>query len=159
MKPDGGCVRGAAVGARVPPPGTAVRVAMGGSIMSTSNRRNERGFLTFTGVIMILVIVVVIFAAFKLLPPYIANYQLQDSINNISRSATYSTANEETVRNDVLNSADEIGVILDPSEVNVKRTRESVDIAIDYTVTVDLLVQQVPLHFTPSAGNRLITAK
>ena len=108
---------------------------------------------------MILVIVAVIFGCFKLGPPYISNYQLQDSINNISRQATYSKATEETIRKDVMTSAHDVGVTLDPSEVSVKRSRESVDIAIDYTVTVDLMVQKVPLHFTPSAGNKLITAK
>jgi cell division protein FtsL len=127
--------------------------------MSISNRQSQRGFLTFTGIIMLLVIAAVIFASFKLLPPYIRNYQLQDSINNIARTATYSTANEETIRKDVLTAAREAGVTLDPSQVRVGRSRDNVDIAIDYSLVVDLKVQQVTLHFTPSAGNRLITAK
>ena len=124
-----------------------------------ANRPNQKGFITFTGIIMILVIAAVIFVAFRALPPYISNYQLQDSINNITRSATYSTAKEDAIRNDVLNAAEDAGVVLDPSEVSVKRGKDGVEIAIDYTVTVDLMVKQLDVHFTPSAGNRLITAK
>ena len=125
--------------------------------MRTGNR--QQGFLTFTGVLMLVVVAVVIFAAFKLLPPYISNYQLQDSINNIARTATYSTGTEEQIRKDVLKAAHDSGVELDPGQVRVGRSRESVDIAVDYSVTVDMMVKPVTLHFTPSAGNRLITAK
>lgn len=124
-----------------------------------NNRDSQRGFLTFTGLLMLVIVGATIFAAFKLMPPYISNYQLQDGINNIARTATYSTASAETIQKDVLNAAHEVGVTLDPSQVRVDRSRDNVDIAVDYSVPVDLLVQQVTLHFTPSAGNRLITAK
>jgi cell division protein FtsL len=123
------------------------------------NENNQKGFLTFTGILMILTVVVVIFSAFKLLPPYISNYQLQDAINNITRTATYSNANDEAVRKDVMLAAHESGVKLDPAQVRVERTRDSVDINIDYSITVDMMVKPVTLHFTPSATNRLITAK
>lgn len=122
-------------------------------------RNAQHGFMTFTGALMLLVIAIVIFAAFKLMPPYISNYQLQDSINNIARAATYSTANEEQIRKDVLKAAQDSGVSLDPGQVRVARSRDSVDIAVDYSVTVDMMVKPVTMHFTPSAGNRLITAK
>lgn len=123
------------------------------------HHNTQRGFITFTGIIMILVIVAVVFVAFKVMPPYISNYQLQDSINNIARSATYSAAGVEVIHKDVLNAAREAGVTLQPEQVRVSRSRETVDIAVDYTVTVDLIVQPVTMHFTPSAGNKLITAK
>jgi hypothetical protein len=108
---------------------------------------------------MLLVVGAMIFSAFKLLPPYIRNYQLQDSINNIARTSTYSKAGEETIRNDVIKAAHDAGVTLEPSQVRVDRGRVTVDIAADYSVTVDMLVKPVTMHFTPSAGNRIITAK
>ena len=123
------------------------------------SRSNQQGFLTFTGVLMLVIVAAMIFAAFKLMPPYISNYQLQDSINNIARTATYSTVSEDQIRQEVLKAAHESSVQLDPSQVRIGRSRESVDISIDYSITVDMIVQPVTLHFTPSAGNRLITAK
>ena len=123
------------------------------------NRDRQKGFLTFSGIMMILIVVAVIFCAFKLLPPYIRNYQLQDSINNIARSATYSSASAETIHKDVMVAAREAGVPLDVREVSVDRSRDDVNIAISYGVTVDLIVQPVTLKFNPTAGNRLITAK
>jgi hypothetical protein len=127
--------------------------------MGHKSTNGQQGFLTFTGVLMLLVVGAMIFSAFKLLPPYIRNYQLQDSVNNIARTSTYSTAGEDSIRKEVLKAAHDAGVTLDPSQVRVGRSRESVDIAVDYSVTVDMMVKPVTMHFTPSAGNRLITAK
>jgi len=123
------------------------------------SRHDERGFLTVTGVLMILVLAAMIFAAFKLLPPYINNYQLQDAIENISRTATYNRATEADIRKVVLDEARDIGVTLDPSQVDVVKAGVTVNIAIDYYIDVDLIVRQMELHFTPQAGNKIITAK
>ena len=122
-------------------------------------QNQQKGFLTFTGILMILVVAAFLFASFKLLPPYIRNYQLQDSINSVARSATYSSAGEDVIHKDVMVAAHEAGVTLQPNQVRVARSRDNVDIAIDYSVTVDLLVKPFTMHFTPSAGNKLITAK
>lgn len=126
---------------------------------SRHNKRGERGFLTVTGVLMVLVLAAMIFASFKLLPPYINNYQLQDGIENLSRTVTYNRATEEDIRKQVLDEATEIGVDLDPSQVAVVKRGATVDIAIDYYIDVDLYVHQMELHFTPQAGNKIITAK
>lgn len=123
------------------------------------SRNNQQGFLTFTGVLMLVVIGAFFFAAIKLGPPYVANYQFQDAITNIARTATYSTINEEAIRKEVMTAARDAGVTLEPSQVKASRTREDVSIAVEYSVTVDMLVQPVTLRFSPSAGNRLITAK
>ncbi len=119
----------------------------------------ERGFLTFTGIIMILVLVAVVFAAFRLLPPYINNYQLQDSINNIARTSTYDRSTSLDIHRMVMESARDIGIALQPNQVFAEKVNPNVNIDIDYSITVDLLVKQLDLHFTPAAGNKILTAK
>ncbi|MSO21489.1 MAG: DUF4845 domain-containing protein [Acidobacteria bacterium] len=119
----------------------------------------ERGFITVTGVIMIFVLVAVIFAAFRLLPPYINNYQLQDSITNIAHTSTYDRSTSVDVHRMVMESARDIGIALQPNQVFAEKANPNVNIDIDYSVTVDLIVKQLDLHFTPSAGNKIITAK
>jgi hypothetical protein len=59
----------------------------------------------------------------------------------------------------VLVEAGDLGLELDESQVMVQRSGSSVNIAAQYYVTVDLLVRQLDLEFTPSAGNRNIMAK
>jgi selenide,water dikinase len=50
--------------------------------------------MSFSGLLLILVVAAILFTAFKLLPPYIDNYRLQDSIDTIARNATYAKMSE-----------------------------------------------------------------
>ena len=129
--------------------------------ITSEHRRGHReaGFLSVAGILTLLFVGAVIFAAFKLLPPYIANYQFQDSLNNIARTATYSRASETEIRDQILAEARNAGVALDASQVTVARSGANLNVGAEYVVTVDLLVRQVNLEFAPSAGNRIITAR
>jgi hypothetical protein len=111
------------------------------------------------GILTILVVAALIFAAYKLMPPYVNNYQLQDTVETIAREATYTKMTEADIRQQVINKASDLGVELDPSQVYVERSGPSVNISTEYMITVDLLVRQVDLQFAPSAGNRNIVAK
>ena len=122
--------------------------------------REQAGFMSFSGILLILVVAAILFAAFKLLPPYIDNYRLQDSLENISRAATYDARiTPEDIRKQVMAEIRDIGIPVEENQVEVQRTGVSVNIAIRYSITVDLLVQQVVLNFAPAAGNRNIMSK
>jgi cell division protein FtsL len=121
--------------------------------------RGQHGFITFSGLLLLLVVAAILFASYKLLPPYIDNYQLQDSIENLARTATYNRLTESEIRNQVLGAAQELGIPLDERQVVVQRSGSSVNIAVQYYIPVDLLVHQMELQFAPSAGNRNIMAK
>ena len=108
---------------------------------------------------MILVVAAILFAAFKLLPPYFDNYRFQDSIDAIARNTTYSKATEADIRAEVMDEARQLGIPIDESEIQVQRSGASVNISVDYMITVDLLVREVDLVFAPAAGNRNIMAK
>ncbi|MBI4459882.1 MAG: DUF4845 domain-containing protein [Acidobacteria bacterium] len=93
------------------------------------------------------------------MPPYINNYQMQEEIEDLSRTATYSRMSEAEIRKAVLNRASDLGIELDERQVMVRKATGSVDIAVHYEIPVDLLVQQVVLTFEPSAGNRNIATR
>lgn len=123
------------------------------------SNRVERGFLTFSGVLLLLVVAAILFVAYKLLPPYISNYQLQDSIENIARTATYNRWSEADIRNEILSQAQDLGIFLEERQVAVQKSGNSVDIAVHYVIPVDLVVHQMELQFDPGAGNRNIVAR
>ncbi len=118
--------------------------------------RSERGFLSLSAIVSLLVLASLIFLAFKLLPPYINNYQLQDAIENVARQATYSPMTEQQIRDTVLDEAQEQGIELEPSQVAVRKGRGTVDIVVRYSVLVNLVAREVELSFEPAAGNRNI---
>ena len=124
-----------------------------------SANRCERGFVSFSVILGLAILAVTVFAAFRLLPPYIANYQFQDAIDNLARTATYSTITEADLRKDVMRQARDVGIQLQDKQVVVQKERSSVNIQISYEVPVDLLARQVVLKFAPAAGNRNITAR
>ena len=57
--------------------------------MNSANR-SERGGGSFSMILGLVTIAAVVVLAIRLLPPYIANYQLQDYLDNTARTATYS---------------------------------------------------------------------
>jgi len=122
-------------------------------------RYSEQGFLSVSAVLALLFVGALIFLAFKLLPPYINNYQFQDELENIVRTATYSPVSEQDVRQTVKKRAGEMGIVLDDRQVVVRKDRSSVSIAVQYEIPVDLLAREIVLSFNPSAGNRNITAR
>ena len=122
--------------------------------------RTERGGGSFSVILGLAVIAVVIFAAIKLLPAYISNYQFQDFIDNTARTATYSPISEADLKKQIMTRGKELGIPLQDRQVAVKKVRGgAVSIAITYEVPVDLIARQVVLRFEPSAGNTNIVSR
>ena len=131
---------------------------MGRKAEQMTHTRSQRGFLTFSGVLLILTVAAIIFVTFRLMKPYVANYQLQDSVTTLARTATYNRQSETDIRKEVMQDASDLGIDLDPKQIVVRRDGPSVYIAVDYSVPVDLYVRQMDLQFSINAGNRNITA-
>ena len=126
----------------------------------SSPARGQIGGMSISGVFVVLVLAAMLFAAFKLLPPYIDNYRLQDALESIARSSTYNARiTPEDIRGQVMSEIREIGIPIEENQVEVQRTGISVNIAVRYTIPVDLLVHQMVLNFEPVAGNRNIIAR
>jgi len=124
--------------------------------MKAANRQ-ERGFMSFSAILGLAAIAVTFFAAVRLLPPFVANYEFQGYIRDAARTATYNTVSAEDLKRQVIDRAGEFGISLDESRVAVNKTREGfVGIAITYEVPVDLVARQVVLHFEPSASSQNI---
>ena len=122
--------------------------------------RSERGFLSFSALFGLVLVAALIFVSIKLLPPYISNYQFQDGIDNLARTATYSPITEADLRKEVIKQGKELGIPLDDRQVAVQKvTGSSVSIVVHYEVPVDLLARQVVLKFDPAAGNRNIVSR
>jgi len=125
-----------------------------------SANQSERGFISFSVILGLAIVVVTIFSALRLLPPYIANYQFQDYIDNTARTATYNASSEADLRKEILTRARQLGITLQDRQLEVRKVRGgSVSIRITYDVPVDLIARQVVLHFEPTAGNQNIVSR
>ena len=115
--------------------------------------RSERGFLSFSAMVELSAVAVVFFLALKLLPSYVGNFQLQDAVENLAQRASYSEITEREIRDAVISRAGDFGVELHGRQIAVRKRGNTVDIAIQYEVQVDLIWRRVELRFEPSAGD------
>ena len=111
-------------------------------------------------VFWIAVIVAVVFAAWQVLAPGVANFIFQDDLKDSSAQMGYRTGmarlnTDDEIRDTVIRKAAQHDIVLDPKQVTVERSGAGEYttwyIAVDYTVKADLLVYSLPLHFKPTS--------
>lgn len=119
--------------------------------------RAQRGGGRFKAIAFTAIIVFGIFAAFKLLPPYIAEYQLSDKMQEQARFAVVNRYSEEKIREIIFKEAQDLDVPITKEDIKVFASPSVVRISLDYTVPIDLFVYKMELHFTPSSENKSLT--
>jgi hypothetical protein len=118
--------------------------------------RAQRGAGKFKAIAFTAILVFAVFAAFKLLPPYIAEYQLSDKMQEQARFAVVNRYSEEKIRDIIFKEAQDLDVPIQKEEIKVFASPSVVRISLDYTVPIDLLLYKVQLHFTPSSENKSV---
>lgn len=97
-----------------------------------------------------------IFAGIKVLPIYVNNYQMQDAIESEARFAIGNRLGAKDIRDNIWKKVNEIGIPADEDSLKVTANQGAVQISLDYSVPVDLLVYKFTLDFHDHADNRSI---
>src|SRR5450432_280404 len=113
--------------------------------------KNQRGEGKFKAIFTLVILVLGIYCAVKLVPPYVAEYQLSDKIQEQARFAIVNRYTEEQIRENVWKVMQDLEIPAKREDIKIVATMQTVKIAIDYIVPVDLLNYHVDLHFTPSS--------
>lgn len=121
--------------------------------------RSQRGFVSISGIFWLIVLACIIFVSVRVVPPYVNNYQFQDSINTLVLNSSYTPVSEDEIFRTVMLRARDCGIELQPKQVSVHKQTGTVTISASYDVPVDLIVRQVDLHFEPTASNQNILMK
>jgi hypothetical protein len=100
------------------------------------------------------VLVVLAWFGIRLTPIYLANLELQQYVEEITRRVENAQKSDDVLRTWVLDEAAALELPVKASNVQIKRSPEGLRIDIRYVVRVDLPVYTVDLHFRPSAGVR-----
>jgi len=123
----------------------------------TQRRSSQRGEGKFRAIVFTFVIVVGVFLAFKLVPPYAAEYQLQDKMQEMARFGIVNHYSEEQIRDNMFKVVQDLDIQgVKREDIKVAVTQSLVKVSLDYTVPVDLLVYNTELHFSPSSENKSI---
>jgi hypothetical protein len=143
MKTGDASIRGQTRGSRC-----AVDVARPGT------RFRERGAGKIKAIIVTAIIVFAFYATIKIVPPYAAEYQLADKMQEQARFAVVNHYTDEQIRDNVFKVVQDLEIPVKKDDIKVAASNQIVKISMDYTVPVDLLSYRLDLHFTPSSENR-----
>ena len=102
------------------------------------------------------VLVAMIVLAYKVLPPYFANYQFEDVINNEAQVNSYNQKSEQEIREGILKKARDLDIPLTSDQVKVQRIGSELAISADYTIHIDVPFYPFDLHFNPASKNKRI---
>ena len=117
-------------------------------------RCSERGAGKIKAILVTVVFAFAVYAAVKIVPPYAAEYQLADKIQEQARFAVVNRYTEEQIRENVFKVVQDLGIPAKREDIKIESSQQVVRIAMDYTVPIDLLAYHMDLHFTPSSENK-----
>ena len=92
------------------------------------------------------------YVAFKVVPVYFANYQLEDTMKEEARFAVENRRTPEQLREIIYKKAKNLEILLKPSDIRVDSNARGILIRADYSVPVDLQVYKFVLQFNPTSG-------
>ena len=118
------------------------------------SRRSQRGAGKLKAIAYTAVIILAIYAAYKLVPPYVSEYQLQDKMQELARFGIVNHYSDEQIRDNVFKVAQDLDLPAKREDIKVTVTQSIVRISLEYTVPVDLLFYSTELHFSPSSENK-----
>jgi len=122
-----------------------------------ARRSSERGQGKLKAIIVTAILLLGVLAGVKTIPPYVAEYQLNDKIQEIARFGIVNHDSEELIKDKVFKTMEDLEIPATKDNIKVTAGSSRVTISIDYTVPVDILFYHVDLHFTPSSENRSLT--
>jgi hypothetical protein len=119
-------------------------------------RRLERGEGKLKAIIIVAIIVLAIYTAVKVIPPYVNDYQLSDKMQEQARFAVVNRYTEEQIRENIFKAVKDLEIPAKREDIKVESTNSVVRISMQYTVPVDLLSYHMELHFSPSSENKAL---
>ena len=122
----------------------------------TRRTSRQQGAGRLKAIIYTAVFVIAIYAAVKIVPAYVSDYQLKDKMQEQARFAVVNRYTEEQIREIIYKMVQDLDIPARREDIKVTATQAGVKIALDYTVPVDLLVFRTELHFSPSSENKAL---
>jgi hypothetical protein len=103
----------------------------------------------------------IVYVCWSVLPPYIANYQFEDAIEETSRMSSVPgrPSTDEQIKDSLLKDAHKLELPVTAEQIQIRRDGDDVAISADYTVHVDLPVYPLDLQFHPRSKNRPVLTR
>lgn len=117
----------------------------------TGRSRHQRGEGKLKAIIYTLFLIAGIYVAVKLVPVYVAEYQLKDKMNEQARFAVVNRYSDEQIKDMLYKVVQDLDIPAKRDDIKVSNTGKGLSISLEYTVPVDLVVYKTDLTFSPSS--------
>jgi len=126
--------------------------------MWTPERLPQRGSSKLNLLVTLVIMGAIVVGVWKMVPPYITNYQLQDAMQSEARFALSGTSKktDDDIREAVWQKVNELGVPAKREDIKISLMNGQVDINLDYSVPVSLVVYEYVLSFHDHADNHTL---
>jgi hypothetical protein len=114
-----------------------------------SRRSSERGEGKFGLIIMLAIFGSIIYVGFKVVPAYVDNYQLQDTVETESRFFAAHQRTEQKAKDAVWAEVQSLGIPIEKDQIKVEVVGHTAIVSVNYTVTVNVFGSDVNLNFNP----------
>jgi hypothetical protein len=111
----------------------------------------ERGEGKLKAIIYTAVLIIGVYVAIKLVPVYVAEYQLKDKISEQARFAVVNRYSEDQIKDILYKTVQDLDIPAKRDDIKVTNTSSGLSISVSYTVPVDLMVYKTDLTFSPSS--------
>lgn len=118
--------------------------------------RSERGASKVKTVAILAILLFAIYAAVKLIPIYVAEYQLSDKMQEQARFAVVNRYTEDQIRDNIFKVVQDLEIPVKREAIIVSSSNAIVKISMEYSVPVDLIFYKTDLHFSPSSENKAL---
>jgi hypothetical protein len=116
--------------------------------------RRQRGEGKIKAILWTVILVYGAYVAYKIIPAYVAEYQLADKMQEQAKFAVVNHYPEEQIREIIFKQVQDLEIPVKREEIKINSSQTVVTISLDYTVPVDLLVYHMNLHFNPTSEGR-----
>lgn len=124
------------------------------ALRNRQQRRFERGEGRLKSILIIVIVVLGIYTAWKVVPPYVNDYQLADKMQEQSRFAMVNHYTEDQIRDNIFKAMQDLDIPAKREDIKIVANNNVVKISLDYTVPIDVLVYHGDLHFSPNSETK-----
>ena len=110
----------------------------------------ERGAGRLKAIVYTLILIAGVYVAVKLVPVYVAEYQLNDKMSEQARFAVVNRYSEDQIKDQLYKVVQDLDIPAKRDDIKVTHTGKGLTISVAYTVPVDLMVYKTELNFAPS---------
>ena len=124
------------------------------SCLTSSSKRSQRGEGKLKAIIYTVILIAAVYASVKIVPIYVAEYELNDKITEQARFAVVNHYTEDQIRDIIFKVIQDLDIPANREDIKVQNTNHGVLISVNYSVPVDFKVYKTEFKFAPSSEGR-----